>query len=204
MNLERTRSFFKDLLRPVVVLLVKLRVTPSAATIAGLAITLFASWLVYRGSFLTGGIILIIGSLFDAVDGSIARMTNSVSRGGAALDSSLDRIGEILIFTAVLAGKAGSEHDSLLFIIPAAMGGSFMVSYIRARAEGLGIECKVGLFTRTERLVVLIAGITLTPLFPWGTWVILWSCALVAAGSWITALQRLVKVTRDGMGISLD
>ncbi len=147
---------------------------------------------------------LIIGSLFDAVDGSIARMTGSVSRGGAALDSSLDRVGEIIIFTAVLAGRAGSEHDSLLFIIPLAMGGSLMVSYVRARAEGLGIECKVGLFTRTERLVLLIAGVTLSPLLPWGTEVIVWSFAAVAAGSWFTALQRLLKVTGDGRGMPLN
>ena len=204
MNLENIRNTFKGLLKPVVTLLVKIGVTPAGATVTGLLITLCASWFVYRGSFLTGGIILIIGSLFDAVDGSIARMTGSSSKGGAALDSSLDRVGEILIFTAVLAGKAGSEHDSLLFIIPAAMGGSFMVSYVRARAEGLGIECKVGLFTRTERLVLVIAGITLSSLLPWGTELILWSCAIIAAGSWFTALQRLLKVTGDGRGIPLN
>lgn len=204
MNLDKIRCFFKGLLTPVVRLLVRIGVTPAAATVTGLAITMAASWLVYRGSFLAGGVILIAGSLFDAVDGSIARATNSSSKGGAALDSSLDRIGEILIFTAVLAGKAGSEHDSLLLIVPAAMGGSLMVSYVRARAEGLGLDCKVGLFTRTERLVVLIAGITLAPLLPWGTGLILWSCAAVALGSWLTALQRLLKVTRDGMGIPLD
>lgn len=204
MNLERTRLALKGLLRPVVALLVKMGVTPAGATIAGLMITLGASWLVYQGFFLAGGAVLIIGSLFDAVDGSIARMTGSVSRGGAALDSSLDRVGEIIIFTAVLAGRAGSEHDSLLFIIPLAMGGSLMVSYVRARAEGLGIECKVGLFTRTERLVLLIAGITLSPLLPWGTEVIVWSFAAVAAGSWFTALQRLLKVTGDGRGMPLN
>lgn len=204
MNLEKVRNALKGLLTPLVSLLVKLGVTPAGATLAGLFITLCASWLVYRGSFLAGGLILIAGSLFDAVDGSIARMTGSASKGGAALDSSLDRVGEILIFTAVLAGKAGNEHDSLLFIVPAAMGGSLMVSYVRARAEGLGIECKVGLFTRTERLVLLIAGIVLASLLPWGTSVILWSCTAVAAGSWFTALQRLVKVTVDGRGLPLD
>jgi len=131
-------------------------------------------------------------------------MTGSSSKGGAALDSSLDRVGEILIFTAVLAGKAGSEHDSLLFIIPAAMGGSLMVSYVRARAEGLGIECKVGVFTRTERLVLVITGIVFASLLPWGSQTIVWSCALIAVGSWLTALQRLMKVVQDGRGVPLD
>ncbi|PIE51599.1 CDP-alcohol phosphatidyltransferase [Candidatus Fermentibacteria bacterium] len=204
MNLENTRQRLKGLLKPVVKLLVKIGVTPDAATVIGLAVTLFACWLVYRGLFLAGGLVLIGGSLLDALDGSIARMTGTSSKGGAALDSSLDRVGEIAVFTAVLAGKAGSEHDSLLFVIPAAMGGSLMVSYVRARAEGLGIECKAGLFTRTERLVLAIAGIVLASLLPWGTDVILWSCSVIAAGSWFTALQRLLKAVRDGRGVPLD
>ncbi len=204
MNLERTRQTCKGILRPIVVFLVKLGVTPAAATVTGLLVTVFASWLVYSGSFLAGGLILVAGSLLDAVDGSIARMTGSSSKGGAALDSILDRVGEIVIFTAVLAGKAGSEHDSLLFIIPAAMGGSLMVSYVRARAEGLGIECKVGVFTRTERLVLVITGIVFASLLPWGSQTIVWSCALIAVGSWLTALQRLMKVVQDGRGVPLD
>lgn len=204
MNLEKTRQTFKSILKPVVVFLVKIGVTPAGATVAGLLVTLFACWLIYKGAFLAGGLILIAGSLMDAVDGSIARLTGTSSKGGAALDSILDRVGEIAIFTAVLAGKAGSEHDSLLFIIPAAMGGSLMVSYVRARAEGLGIECKVGVFTRTERLVLVIAGIVFASLLPWGSQTIVWSCALIATGSWLTALQRLMKVVQDGRGVPLD
>jgi CDP-diacylglycerol--glycerol-3-phosphate 3-phosphatidyltransferase len=193
---------FKGLLSPVIPFLVKLGVTPAAATVSGLFITVTASVFVWKGDYLTGGIILILGSLFDAVDGSIARLTNTSSKAGAALDSIMDRVGEIVVLTAVLAGKAGSEHDSLLYIIPAAMGGSLLVSYVRARAEGLGIECEVGLFTRTERLVLVISGIVFAAF--WGTVVLVWSCAVVAAGSWFTALQRLLKVTRDGKGIPLD
>jgi CDP-diacylglycerol---glycerol-3-phosphate 3-phosphatidyltransferase len=204
MNLDRTRTALKQILNPVVALLVRMGVTPAGATIAGLLVTFAGCWFVYRGAFLAGGLILIAGSLFDAIDGSIARMTGTTSKGGAALDSSLDRIGEIALFTAVLAGKAGSEHDSLLFVIPAALGGSLMVSYVRARAEGLGIECRVGLFTRTERLVLAIAGIVFASFLPWGTALILWSTGVIAAGSWFTALQRLVKVTKDGRGIPLD
>ncbi len=202
MNPEKIRMAFKSLLRPVVPLLVKLGVTPAGATITGFFITFLGSCFVWKGTYLTGGIILILGSLFDAVDGSIARLTKTSSRGGAALDSVMDRIGEILVLTAVLAGKAGSEHDSLLYIIPMAMGGSLLVSYVRARAEGLGIDCKVGLFTRTERLVLVIAGIVFSSF--WGSEVLVWSCAVIAAGSWLTALQRLLKVTRDGKGIPLD
>jgi len=202
LNLHKVRMAFKGLLRPVIPFLVKLGVTPAAATVSGLLITIVASYFVWKGSYLTGGAILILGSLFDAVDGSIARLTDSSSKAGAALDSIMDRVGEIVVLTAVLAGKAGSEHDSLLYIIPAAMGGSLLVSYVRARAEGLGIDCSVGLFTRTERLVLVIAGIVFSAF--WGTAVIVWSCAVIAAGSWFTALQRLLKVTRDGKGIPLD
>ncbi len=202
MSLHKVRMFFKGLLRPIVALLVKFGVTPAGATITGLVITLLGSWFVWKGSYLSGGIILIIGSLFDAVDGGIARLTGTSSKGGAALDSVLDRVGEILVLTAVLAGKAGSQHDSLLYIIPMALGGSLLVSYVRARAEGLGIDCEVGLFTRTERLVLVISSIVFSSI--WGTAIIVWGCSVIAVGSWITALQRLVKVTRDGKGIPLN
>ena len=202
MSLHKVRMFFKSLLGPIIPFLVKLGVTPAAATIAGLVITIAGSWFVWKGIYLAGGAILILGSLFDAVDGSIARLTNTSSKGGAALDSVMDRVGEIVVLTAVLAGKAGSEHDSLLYIIPMAMGGSLLVSYVRARAEGLGIDCEVGLFTRTERLVLVIAGVVFSAF--WGSVVLMWACAVIAAGSWITALQRLLKVTRDGNGIPLD
>ena len=202
MNLHKVRMAFKALLSPVIPFLVKLGVTPASATIAGLFITILGSWFVWRGSYLTGGIILILGSLFDAVDGSIARLTNTASKAGAALDSVMDRVGEIIVFTAVLAGKAGSEHYSLLYIIPLAIGGSLLVSYVRARAEGLGIKCEVGLFTRTERLVLVIAGIVFSSF--WGSIVVVWACAVIAAGSWLTAFQRLLKVTRDGKGIPLE
>ncbi len=202
MSFHKVRMVFKSLLDPAIPFLVKLGVTPAVATIVGLVITILGSLFVWKGIYLTGGAILIAGSLFDAVDGSIARLTNTSSKGGAALDSVMDRVGEIIVLTAVLAGKAGSEHDSLLYIIPMAMGGSLLVSYVRARAEGLGIECKVGLFTRRERLVLVIAGIIFSSF--WGSIVVVWACAAIAAGSWLTALQRLLKVTRDGKGIPLN
>lgn len=202
MSFHKVRMVFKSLLDPAIPFLVKLGVTPAVATIVGLVITILGSLFVWKGIFLAGGAILIVGSLFDAVDGSIARLTNTSSKGGAALDSVMDRVGEIIVLTAVLAGKAGSEHDSLLYIIPMAMGGSLLVSYVRARAEGLGIECKVGLFTRTERLVLVIAGIIFSSF--WGSIVVVWACTVIAAGSWLTALQRLLKVTRDGKGIPLN
>lgn len=202
MSLHKARMAFKGLLNPVVRFLIKIGVTPTIATLAGLCITIVGAWFVWKGVYFTGGIIIIAGSLFDAVDGSIARLTNTSSKGGAALDSIMDRIGEILILTAVLAGKTGNQHDSLLYIVPMAMGGSLLVSYVRARAEGLGFDCAVGLFTRTERLVLIIAGIVFASF--WGSIVLVWSCAVIAVGSWLTAVQRLLKVTRDGKGISLD
>ena len=202
MSLHKLRMFFKGFLQPVVALLVKLGFTPAGATMSVLFFTFLVSWFVWQGTYLVGGVILICGSLFDAVDGGIARLTGTSSKGGAALDSVLDRVGEILVLTAVLAGEAGSEHDSLLYIIPLALGGSLLVSYVRARAEGLGIDCEVGLFTRTERLVLVISSIVFSSI--WGSVIIVWGCSVIAVGSWITALQRLVKVTRDGKGIPLN
>jgi CDP-diacylglycerol--glycerol-3-phosphate 3-phosphatidyltransferase len=144
---------------------------------------------------------MTVGSLFDALDGGIARLTGKASKAGAALDSSLDRVSESALFIAFLAGRAGSEHVTILYAAPLAMAGSFMVSYVRARAEGLGIECGVGVFTRTERLIALITALFVAG---WvGSTAIVVGCLLVAVGAWITAFQRLVRVLRAGSGLPL-
>ncbi len=145
---------------------------------------------------------LIIGSILDAVDGELARRKGVVSKAGAIFDSSCDRIGELLVLGAFLAGKAGASQHSLVYLVPAAIGGSYMVSYVRARAEGVNLSCSVGIFTRTERLIILMAGLLAAGL--WGSGAIVIMLALLAAGSWITAVQRFARVIRDGRGVSLD
>ncbi|MBD3371033.1 CDP-alcohol phosphatidyltransferase family protein [Candidatus Fermentibacteria bacterium] len=192
MNLSNLRSAGRRLLRPLVVLLAGMGVKPAALTLSGLVVTAIAGWLVWRGSFVVGSLVLALGSVLDAVDGAIARWTGSESSAGAVLDSFVDRVGEAVVFTAILAGEAGRGRPAMLYIVPIALVGSYMVSYVRARAEGEGVDCTVGVFTRTERLVVLVFGLflggILSPDF------VVYGVIVVAAGAWLTALQRLRTV----------
>ncbi|MCD4776075.1 MAG: CDP-alcohol phosphatidyltransferase family protein [Candidatus Aegiribacteria sp.] len=180
----------------------KVGIGPFSVTTIGLLMTAVAAWFVWDGKFIAGVVFLIVGSILDAVDGELARKKDVASKAGAVFDSSCDRIGEILIFGALLAGKAGEAHHILVYLVPAAIGGSYMVSYIRARAEGVNLSCSVGIFTRTERLLLLMGGLVAAGL--WKTEAVVIMLAVLAAGTWITAGQRFVKVIRDGRGISLD
>ncbi|MBN2588185.1 MAG: CDP-alcohol phosphatidyltransferase family protein [Candidatus Fermentibacteraceae bacterium] len=175
---------------------------PFSATAAGLLLTTLAAWFVWSGEYFAGTAFLIGGSILDAVDGELARRKGIVSKAGAVFDSSCDRIGELLIFGSMLAGKAGTDHHALVYLVPAAIGGSYMVSYVRARAEGVNLSCSVGIFTRTERLVLLIAGLVAAGI--WGGLAIVVMLAVLSAGTWVTAVQRFARVIRDGRGVSLD
>jgi phosphatidylglycerophosphate synthase len=201
LGIDVARSAGRRLLEPLIKVLARLRVNPSAVTVSGFALSGFAAWLVWNGSYWQGAVVLFLGSILDAVDGSLARMLDLESQNGAILDSSLDRVAEILVMAAILAGPAGSEHRSIVYLVPAALGGSFMVSYIRARAEGEGIECSVGAFTRTERLVLLILGLFFAGLLDAGSVVLVWILMVVAIGSWLTAGQRLIRVMKLGRGM---
>jgi CDP-diacylglycerol--glycerol-3-phosphate 3-phosphatidyltransferase len=190
---ERIRLAGRRLLDPVVSLLARAGVSPSAITLAGLFVTAVAAFLAWDGRFPAAAAVLVGGSLLDAVDGGVARKRDMVSRAGAVLDSSCDRIGEFLIYLALLAGQAGREFGAILYLAPVALAGSFMVSYTRARSEGVGIQCKVGLFTRTERLVLLILALALTSAVG-DAGPLVWMLALVSVGTWFTAIQRLALV----------
>lgn len=198
MNLDGFHSRGRAILAPIIRLLSSMGVSPSAVTVSGLLVCLGAAGLAWKGLYWQAGVTMIVGSLFDALDGGIARLTGKVSKAGAALDSSLDRVAESALFIAILAGRAGSEHVTLLYAASLAMAGSFMVSYVRARSEGLGIRCDVGFFTRTERLAVMI--VALLSAGVGGSVALLVGCVVVALGAWITAVQRLITVYRAGQG----
>lgn len=194
MRLHLLHERARKLLHPGVRLLAAHGVKPASITIAGFLVCLLASFLAWAGHYWQAGLLFTLGSLCDALDGGVARLTGTLSKAGAALDSSLDRIAEAALFIALLAGTAARQHPGLVYAASLAMVGSFMVSYVRARAEGLGIPCEVGLFTRTERLLVLIAALFLAGL--WNSAALLPACALIALGAWATALQRLLIVFR--------
>ena len=192
MTQDNFRLAGRRLLAPVIGLLSRMGVSPAAMTVLGLAITALSALMIRQGSFLLAALLLSLGSVLDAVDGGIARHRGIESRFGAVLDSVVDRVGELLVLGALLVSKIGRSYDLMLYLVPLTIGGSYLVSYVRARAEGVGISCSVGIFTRTERIVLIIAGLILA-----GTvgevWIV-YITAAIAVGTWFTAGQRLARV----------
>ena len=144
---------------PVVDLLDALGVTPMGVSYAGLALSVLGALFAGAGMLVTGGIILIVASLCDSLDGSLARKTGKASTFGAFFDSNADRISEFTYFAALAFYYAGRGNGIMIFFTLAALAGSFLTSYSRARAEGLGLECSVGILERPERIVLLAAGL---------------------------------------------
>jgi CDP-diacylglycerol--glycerol-3-phosphate 3-phosphatidyltransferase len=167
-------------------------VTPNAVTVAGFVLTLLSTVMLASGNLFWGAFVLWGASMFDMLDGALARYANQVSKFGAFLDSTLDRYSESITFLGLafyFAYEPGSQTELILIFLT--LIGSWMVSYTRARAEGLGIECKVGILQRPERLTILIAGMILGLTLP-----ALWILAIFTN---VTAFQRIYEVyTRVG------
>jgi len=155
----------RSILDPIVNIALALHVTANMVTVLGLVIVVVAALLIGSGSLVAGALILMGGSLLDAVDGALARATGGGTPFGGFLDSTLDRAGEAIVYLAVAAyylqGSAPTWPVLAAFV---ALAGSFMVSYSRARAEGIGVSAAVGIAPRTERLVLIIAGLGLAGL----------------------------------------
>jgi CDP-diacylglycerol--glycerol-3-phosphate 3-phosphatidyltransferase len=175
--------------------LARTRVTPNALTAGGVTLCAVASVLVffeYRHElffFWLGALLFVVGSVLDILDGALARAGGKTTPFGAFLDSTTDRISEGLMLGAIalVLVRDGSELGVGLTV--AAIAGSFLVSYTRARAEALGLRGDVGIGSRAERVVVITAGLVLAP------WVALeLSLALLAATAWLTVLQRILHV----------
>ena len=172
---------------------VALGFTPSAITVLGFSVSLAAAGLVGAGFLLAGGVVFLVGSVLDLMDGSVARLTGRVTRFGALLDSVMDRLGEAALFLgmAIYAARADLGEGRLLFFLVAlilALVASQTVSYARARGEGLDVASRTGVMTRPERVALLSLGLILglRPLE-----IIL---VVIAAVSTFTLLQRLYNV----------
>jgi CDP-diacylglycerol--glycerol-3-phosphate 3-phosphatidyltransferase len=139
--------------------LIESRLTPNAISMTGLALNLLAAFLVTQRLFFLAGLTFIAGSVMDMLDGRYSRMSGKGTPFGAFLDSTLDRIEEGAVLTAVGAYFASRGDELAVAAVVAVVLGSLMVSYTRARAEALGVECKVGLATRPVRVVVLSGGL---------------------------------------------
>ena len=131
---------------------------PNTLTIIGFIITCYASLLYASGVFWLGGIVLLIGGMFDIIDGEVAKLTNKSSKFGAFLDSCVDRYSDFIILFGMFCWYYNIEQTLPIILIFLAILGSYIVSYTRARAEGLGIECKVGLGERGVRIPIIIIG----------------------------------------------
>lgn len=151
-----TRAEYQALMRNR---LIESRLTPNAISLTGLALCVVAAVLVWEEYFLLGGIAFIVGSVCDTLDGRYSRMSGKGSPFGAFLDSTLDRIEEGLVLTAVAAHFSREGDDLAVAAVVVAVLASLMVSYTRARAEALGVECKVGVATRPVRVVLLSIGL---------------------------------------------
>jgi len=178
------------LTQPVLRLLARTGVTPSTLTWFGFLVAAGAAALIITEHLFAAGFVVLVAGLFDMLDGAVARHTNRVTRFGAFLDSTLDRLAEAVLLFGILVLYAREQSFAPILIVCAALIGSFLVSYARARAEALGLECQVGVFTRPERVVILALGLLLNHIFN----ALIIALAIIVVLSFITVGQRLVYV----------
>jgi CDP-diacylglycerol--glycerol-3-phosphate 3-phosphatidyltransferase len=181
--------------------LIESRLTPNAISITGLIGNVIAAALILEHHFVLAGIAFILGSVCDMFDGRYSRMSGKGTPFGAFLDSTLDRVEEGIVLTAVAAWFAQEGNDFAVGATVVAVVGSYMVSYTRARAEALGVECKVGIASRAVRVVILSAGLVFgaEELIP-GLDLLEPAIYVMAALTVFTALQRVLHVRRQLAG----
>ncbi len=177
------RSWSARLTQPVARFLGQRGLTPNAITVLGFLLTAGVAALLAGGQMQLAGVLLILTLGADGLDGTLARIMGRITRFGAFLDSTLDRWAEVFIYGSLVWFYLQIDRHDGVMLATAAMACSLLVSYTRARAEGVGIKCSEGLFTRFERLAVLIGGLILNQVVP-----ALWIITPLAA---FTALQRI-------------
>lgn len=182
--------------------LARLGVTPNTLTVIGLLLSILTAIVIAQGHLFAGGLLVLFAGVFDMFDGAMARARNAATTFGAFFDSTLDRYSEGIILLGLLLytiqhpdlhdflWPAGNEQSWMITFIFVAVVGSLMVSYTKARAEGLGLECKTGLLARPERVIILAIGLLA------GTGICIWTLALLAVFSNVTAIERIVLVWR--------
>jgi CDP-diacylglycerol---glycerol-3-phosphate 3-phosphatidyltransferase len=191
-------------LLPIVRLAAALHLTPNTITVIGLLLTLAAAGLVGAGWLLLGAAVLTVGSLLDAVDGALARAQGGGTAFGGFLDSTLDRASEAIVYAGIAAWFLGTSEQPMWPVLVAmgALSGSFLVSYARARAEGIGYQASVGLAPRTERLALLIVGVALAGLG--FTQVLIGILVAITLLTVATVIQRISHVWRLSQATTTD
>ena len=178
--------------------LIESRLTPNAISVTGLVGNLIAAVLILEEHFVLAGVAFILGSLCDMFDGRYSRMSGKGTPFGAFLDSTLDRVEEGVVLAAVAAWFAKNSNELAVAGTVIAVVGSYMVSYTRARAEALGVECKVGIASRAVRVVILSVGLVFAAgeLIP-DVDLLEAAIYVMAALTVFTALQRVLHVRRQ-------
>ena len=158
------RASFRNLISayfesPATRLLAFLRITPNALTVIGLIIAIGSGYVISQGYLTVGGVGIVVAGAFDMLDGSLARSINKTTPFGAFLDSTVDRFSEIVILLGILMFFQNNSYTTGVILVYLTLSSSIMVSYVRARAESIGILDKTGLMTRPERVIILALGL---------------------------------------------
>ena len=178
---------------PVVTFLARLGIASSTVTLLGLLVAGASAYLLSKGYLWAGGVVLFASGLFDLFDGALARATGRVTSFGALLDSVVDRLSEAVVLVGLLVFYLQRSSSEGVVLVYLALTGSVMVSYLRARAEGLGIECKVGIMTRPERVATLGIGLVVGH---WWSTAVLVALGAIAGLTLLTSLQRLLQARK--------
>jgi CDP-diacylglycerol--glycerol-3-phosphate 3-phosphatidyltransferase len=194
---EIRRTAARWITEPLKTVLVKSRLKPNTLTWIALAVSITAAVSIATNHVLISGFLVLLSGLFDILDGALARSTNQATRFGALLDSTFDRISDAIVFLGLLALYIISGGTLEVVLIFLALIAALLTSYVRARAEGLGVNCPVGLFTRTERVIILALGLLLNPLCKSS---ILIALAILIVFGFVTVGQRLVYVWQQTKG----
>ena len=191
------RARIKRIGEPIALFLGRLGFSPDALTVVGFGIVLAAAFAAAAGQWVLTALILIFGTLFDGLDGTLARATGKTSDFGAFLDSTMDRAGEAVIYAGIAAGAAVNGKTEVIGLATLALGTGSLVSYVRARGEGLGVCANIGIAQRAERAAVLIVGL-LAGGFASPTWLTA-ALLIISVASAITVVQR-IRFIRAGLG----
>lgn len=207
---EKIKERFVRAMAPFCKFLSGLGVSPNALSLVGLSLSMVAGLIYASGSFFYAGAVLILAGTCDVLDGQMARLTGKMTSFGAFLDSAIDRFSELFVFLGLawyFSGLPAKNPESVfgsiaVLIIILALSGSFMVSYTRARAEGLGVDCKVGWMQRPERIALIIVGSLIAGLSAGGHFIMIGTILIIAVLSNYTAVQRIIYVKNQLSGKS--
>ncbi len=191
--MHRLRSFLTPVVDGIARVFITLRISPNALTVIGVLLAAVAAGLIAQGMLAAGGVVVLVAGVFDMFDGAVARMTNRATKFGALFDSVMDRVSEAVALLGLLWLYLDQGERLGAALVYSSIVGSMLVSYVRARAEGLGVECKGGLMQRPERVASL--GIGLIVAQWWGPAMLI-VLGVIVALTMVTTAQRIMETAQ--------